>query len=186
MPGAAPSGARAGRVATPPAPQGGAHELDVDHNSLSPVGPLVLGVGMLGLGLLMLDQTLAIRGEGFDAEGPRFLPLVVVLLWIALVLGYLGQQVRAVLRHARNLPAERFTHLGSAALLAVLLVAYAYALEPLGYLISTVGFFVGAAFGLGSRQPTRDLAVGISLTLVVYLLFTRALGVHLPGGVLPL
>lgn len=176
----------AGRVATPSGAANEAHETDVDHSSTSPLGPLVLGLGMLGLGLLMLDQTLAIRGEGFDAEGPRFLPLVVVLLWIVLVLAYLGQQVRAVLRHSRTVPAERFTHMGSAALLVVLLVAYAYALDPLGYLASTVVFFVGAAFGLGSRQPTRDLAVGIGLTVLVYLLFTRALGVHLPGGVLPL
>jgi putative tricarboxylic transport membrane protein len=141
---------------------------------------------MVGLGLLVLHEVFAIRADDFGPDGPRFLPLVVVGLWLGLSVAYLGQQAARVLRHRPGLPAERFAHsLGVAALLG-LLVAYAYVLDPLGYLIATFLFFAGSSRALGSRQLRRDVVVAAGLTVVVYFLFTRALGVHLPEGVLPL
>lgn len=162
------------------------HELDADHASTSPAGPLVLGIAMVAIGLVMLSQTFAIRGEGFTPDGPRFLPLVVVVLWLGLSATYLGQQVFRLVRRSGTLPAEKFTHVGAAALLVVFLVAYAYALDPVGYVLSTVVFFVAASRVMGSHHVRRDVIVAVALTLSVYLLFTHALGVRLPQGVLPL
>jgi putative tricarboxylic transport membrane protein len=70
--------------------------------------------------------------------------------------------------------------------LVALLVGYAYVLVPLGYVVTTSFFFVAAARTMGSRLVGRDIVVGIGLSLGVYLLFTGALGVSLPAGVLPL
>jgi putative tricarboxylic transport membrane protein len=159
-------------------------DTEPDHSSDSPVGPLVVGVVMLAFGLVMLNEALKIEGEVLDPEGPLFLPIVVLSLWTLLAVLYLGQQVLRVLRHRELLPAERFTHMPSALALVVMLVVYAYVLNWLGYLIATALFFVGAARAMGSRQPTRDAVIAVGMSVVVYFTFTRALGVHLPEGVL--
>ena len=65
-------------------------------------------------------------------------------------------------------------------------MAYAFVVGPVGYVPATAVFFVVAARTMGSRQLPRDIVVGIGLTLLVYLSFTRALGVFLPQGVFPL
>ncbi|GGM71314.1 tripartite tricarboxylate transporter TctB family protein [Dactylosporangium sucinum] len=152
----------------------------------SPVGPLLMGVAMLAFGALMLTQTFKISGDGLEPDGPRFLPFIVASLWVVLALTYLGQQIRRFIERTGSLPAERFTHMLGATALVALLVVYAYALDSLGYVIATSLFFAGAARAMGSRQPTRDLVAAVALSLLVYLSFTRALGVHLPEGVLGL
>lgn len=174
--GAVPTGDRAGRG--PDAP-------DVDQAG-SPLAPLVAGAVMIGFGVLMLTQTLAIRGEGFEPSGPRFLPLVATIGWLVLSTVYLAQQVLRMARSRDGLPAERFAHTGRVLILLALLVAYAYALDPIGYVVSTSVFFVGAARVLGSRVLARDITVAVALSIGIFLVFTRLLGTYLPSGVLPL
>jgi putative tricarboxylic transport membrane protein len=70
--------------------------------------------------------------------------------------------------------------------LLITLIAYAYALEYAGYLISTVVLFALCAAILGSRSHIRDAVVAVSLTVAVYFLFTHGLNIHLPTGVLPI
>jgi putative tricarboxylic transport membrane protein len=161
-------------------------ELDEDHTSSSAWGPFVLGATMLVIGGVALKETLAVRGEGFAPEGPRFFPLVVTVAWIALSMAYLAQQARVALRERSSLPAERFDHRLGLVVLVAMMVGYAYVLVPLGYVVTTSIFFVAAARTMGSRVLVRDAVVGIGLSLGVYLLFTGALGVSLPAGVLPL
>ncbi len=177
--GAAPVGGRAGHGA-------GADQPDVDHGSSSPVGPLLAGVAMIVFGVVMLTQTLAIRGEGFDPGGPRFLPLVVSLAWLGLSTVYLAQQLLRMARSHGTLPVQRFEHTGRVLALLALLAAYAYTIDPIGYVISTGVFFVGAARVLGSHVLARDVTVAVGLSVGIYLVFTRLLGVYLPPGVLPL
>lgn len=160
--------------------------VEPDHSSDSPLGPFVAGAVMVAVGVVLLTQVFAITAEGFDPEGPRFFPLIVITLLTALSVVYLLQQAMAVARRSVRLPAERFTHMPAAALLVGLLVAYAFVLGPLGYVPTTSIFFVGAARAMGSRHLPRDIVVGVGLSLLVYLTFTRALGVSLPAGVLPL
>jgi putative tricarboxylic transport membrane protein len=170
-----------------PAPDpGGQSGLDEDHGSTSTVGPFLVGGVMFAVGLVLLQQTFKINAEGFDPQGPRFFPLIMVSLWLFLSVVYLAQHLAKVLRTGAGLSAERFEHMLGAGALVVLLVVYAYVLDPLGYWISTSLFFVGAARAMGSRNLVRDTVVGIGLALLVYLSFTRALGVHLPEGVLGL
>ena len=71
-------------------------------------------------------------------------------------------------------------------LLAAALCGYVFALEPLGFVLATVVFFVLTARILGSRQLVRDLVVAIPLALAVYLSFTQLLAIGLPSGVLPI
>ena len=148
-----------------------------------PVGPFAFGAGIVLVSGVLLSQVFAIEtDEGLAPQGPRFMPFVVITLMLALGLVYVAQQAAAVRRH-ESLPAERFTHLPAAAALVATLVAYAFVV---GYVPATAVFFVVAARTMGSRQLPRDIVVGIGLTLLVYLSFTRALGVFLPQGVFPL
>ena len=70
--------------------------------------------------------------------------------------------------------------------LLVTVIAYAYALEYVGYLISTAVLFAVSAAILGSRNHIRDSIVAVGLTVAVYFLFTMALNIYLPTGVLPI
>jgi putative tricarboxylic transport membrane protein len=148
------------------------------------LGPIVVGVVMLVAGLVLLWQTFQIPGEGFDPQGPRFFPLLVVVAWLVLSVLYLGQHLLQLARGREGAPSEPFQHGLSALLLVVLLVGYAFVLDPVGYWIATSVFFVLAARLLGSRNLMRDVTVGVLLSLAVYLAFTQALGVRLPEGVL--
>lgn len=180
--GAAPAGGRTGRGDG----ADGVGGLDEEQRSGSPLAPLVAGVVMIGFGVVMLTQTLAIRGEGFDPGGPRFMPLVVTLGWLGLSTAYLAQHLVRLARAQGGLPAQRFDHAGQVLVLLVLLVAYAYAIDPVGYVVSTAAFFVGAARVLGSHVLARDITVAVALSVGVFLVFTRLLNIYLPPGVLPL
>ncbi|MDQ4055633.1 MAG: tripartite tricarboxylate transporter TctB family protein, partial [Actinomycetota bacterium] len=148
--------------------------------------PLLAGLVMVAAGVVLLLQIPKIPGEGLEVNGPRFLPLVVLVIWTALSIGYLGQQVLALVRRRPGLPTERFERMPAAAVMVALLVGYGLAMTPVGYLISTTVFFVATAFVLGSRHLARDTVVAVVLTVGVYFAFTQALGVRLPPGVLPL
>jgi putative tricarboxylic transport membrane protein len=62
------------------------------------------------------------------------------------------------------------------------LVGGIVAIEPLGFPVAAAWVFVMGARGFGSRRWVPNAALGVALGLVVYLVFARALGVSLPGG----
>jgi putative tricarboxylic transport membrane protein len=167
-----------------PAPE--LHELDEDHTSESKAGPFVVGAVLLAMGVVFLFQTLQIPGEGFDPQGPRFLPLCMVVAWLALSVLYLVNHLRKIARTGHGEAAEKFAHMVPATLLVAALVIYAVVLDPVGYLIATPLFFVAAARALGSRNLARDITIGVLLSTLVYFTFTQALGVRLPEGIIGL
>ena len=58
-------------------------------------------------------------------------------------------------------------------------------LAPLGYILATTLFFVGAARAMGSRKLVRDAVVGVLFSAAIYFGFTELLSVRLPPGVFP-
>lgn len=167
-------------------PEPDTETLEEDHQSSSRIGPFVVGGAMVIIGLVLLWQVFEIHADGFSMQGPRFFPLIAVVLWLVLSVIYLVQHGMRFARDRGGLPAERFEHTGTLAVLVVLLIGYVYALQPVGYVISTAVLFVACARTLGSRKLWRDIAIGVCLSVVVYVAFTRALNVHLPEGVLGL
>jgi putative tricarboxylic transport membrane protein len=151
------------------------------------LGLRIVAVALLALGLLVLYQTFQIsQGGGYSAVGPRFFPLLVALGLIALSALCL---LRATVLPDQNLAQqaaaeEATTHWPTVGTTAAALVGYAAALGALGYIVATALFFPTVARILGSRRPARDLLIGIVLGVAVYIVFTRFLGVRLPGGVL--
>ncbi len=151
----------------------------------SPVAPVVFGVIVLAVGAVLLWQGWQVPGD-LGPRGPRFLPVVLAVGWILLSAAYLAGAVAALAGRHFDTAAERLDHLPRVLALLITLIAYAYALEYAGYLISTVVLFALCAAILGSRSHIRDAVVAVSLTVAVYFLFTRGLNIHLPTGVLPI
>lgn len=149
----------------------------------------LLGVGaaVAALGLFALWRSFSIRQpKGYTVVGPRVVPWTVagglIVLGVAFVvhvaLGretWLEEQVAA----GRATATAR-----TPALLVATLIAYATLLRPVGYVVTTAVFLPLAAFLLGSRKPLRDLTVGIVMSVAVFVVFHRLLGIHLPSGVL--
>jgi putative tricarboxylic transport membrane protein len=160
------------------------HELDEDHTSTSKMGPFIVGTFMLVTGEVLLFQTFRIPGEGFDTQGPRFFPLCIVLAWLLLSAIYLSTHILKIVRTGKGEAAEKFTRIVPAVILVIALIVYALVLDSVGYLIATALFFIAAARVLGSRNWARDITVGVLLSAVLYFVFTQALGVRLPEGIL--
>jgi putative tricarboxylic transport membrane protein len=109
------------------------------------------------------------------AIGPRVFPVVVGL-------GIMASGVAMALARgpdAADRPLIDWHTLGA---LAGVLAAYLILFVPIGFPISSTLFLVGAARILGSRSLPRDLVAGVGVSVIAYIVFTRLLGLELPGG----
>jgi len=157
--------------------------------SRSFTGPRLAGLALLAGSVAILVAVTAIPGRGgYATSGPRFVPLVVAIVLIVLSALFVARTfVRPDLELAeRSAEEDAATHWPTPGLIAVALVAYAFALEPLGYPLATALLFVAVTRLLGSRATLRDAIVGAVLGLVVFTAFTQYLGVSLPAGLTPI
>jgi putative tricarboxylic transport membrane protein len=84
---------------------------------------------------------------------------------------------------ARGEPASRAS--GPAAFtLGLALASGVLFLERAGFVLTAALLFWLVARAFASPRPLRDAAVGLALSVVVYLAFTRGLGLVLPPGLL--
>lgn len=142
---------------------------------------------LLVVGAIAVSQALRIgQSAGYSVVGPRFFPLVVAFGLLGLgMLFLLRTTVWPDMELAREVLGEEMTtHWTTVLLLLVVLTVYAFLLGPLGYTLATALFFPAVARILGSQKLLRDFIIGLALGLVVYLAFTRVLGVRLPAGLL--
>ena len=75
-------------------------------------------------------------------------------------------------------------HLGQALLLLALMVAYAFSLRPLGFLVSTSAFLILGSYILGERKWHIMIPISLVATFVVWYLVQQVLGIYmrpLPG-----
>jgi putative tricarboxylic transport membrane protein len=140
----------------------------------------VSGLVVTGLGVAACILARSLPAQTGFGLGPAFLPF-----WTGIVLAVCGLWlcVRPVAADAEvSWPASRgFARAASG---FVLLLLYALALQPLGYLISTAVFLVIAFLLLEPVRPTRALVVGIASAAFLFLIFRVWLRIPLPGGVL--
>jgi putative tricarboxylic transport membrane protein len=123
---------------------------------------------------------------GYSPVGPRVFPYVVSIGLLAFGLLFLA---RATIWPDRELLAKAGeeaagTHWPTPLLLGGWLIVYAFLLPSAGYVIATALFVPINARILGSTKPRRDAVVGALLAVILYLAFTRFLGVRLPAGLL--
>ena len=152
-------------------------------------GPRLAGLALLAGSVAVLIAVTAIPGRGgYEASGPRFVPLIVAIAMIALSVLFVARTfVRPDTDLAERSAAEDdATHWATPALLVVALVVYVVVLEPVGYPVATLIFFVVVAWLLGSRSLVRDTLIGLLLGFGLFTAFTQYLGVSLPAGLTPI
>lgn len=162
-----------------------APDLTAEEPRRGAVAPVVAGVLLVVLGLVMVREAFTVDVGRDLVRGPLLFPAVITIAFTALAAVYLAQQVGHLLR-GRARDGEAFGDLPRVAAMVVLLLAYGFVLEPVGYILSTFVLFVVGSWLLGSRAWKRDLVVGVGLSLGIFVLFTQLLAVRLPQGVIPL
>ena len=148
-------------------------------------GEFVLALGLAAVGAFILFETHTIaETTSYSGVGPRLFPYLigfglaacgVVLAWQALTGGW------------RNLPIDdshampdwiAFAIISAGIVLQMAIMGIA------GFIIASAILFLLIARGYRSRRLLRDTVIALVLSTVVYLLFTKALGLNLPAGLI--
>ena len=116
------------------------------------------------------------RREHRGTSGFRLLVLIggAIALTAAVWQAWAARRVRAT-REPANVAAL--------ATLALALVVDVALVEWIGFVVASTLMFAIAARAFGSRRLARDAIVGLAIATVIYIAFTRGLGVGLPHGV---
>lgn len=148
---------------------------------------VALSLGVLALGAGVVAATAQLSGEGGYARiGPNFVPAVVgvglVLLglwlgWEAFTGGWRnGAEDNAAKRGEHSFHAAGFAWITAGLFAHMALIGWA------GFVLAGMVLFTCVARGFGSARPARDAAIGLVLSLAVFLFFVKLLNVNLPGG----
>ena len=134
-------------------------------------------------------------GAAFDrfvtAETARIAPLVIGgeaggtdyfggILLLGLAISFVAA-LRAFPRH-RGTPAPRSWNRAALATLALALAVNVALFSTAGFVVASATLFVITARAFGSRRVLRDALIGVGLSALIFIAFTRGLGVALPGG----
>src|SRR5215216_3697897 len=153
------------------------------------IGEMLLALAAAVFGILIVWQTTLIRlTPAYSKVGPRVIPyivgagLVVVGVWLAYEA--LTGHASAGTTESEDADPTLPTDWRTVGLLALALLAYLVLIERAGFIIASAVLFVLAAFAMGSRHLARDIVIGIVMATILYLAFSRGLGLWLPAGVL--
>ena len=141
-----------------------------------------IALGLLAFAALVLWQTTEIPVSAlYTKVGPTVFPymtaaglavlagLVLLQAWRG---GWQAEEEKAV---AVDWKAVGFVAAG--------LLANVALIGPLGFTAASTLMFVLVTYGFGSRRPVRDALLGVTLALMAYFGFARALGVNIGAGV---
>jgi putative tricarboxylic transport membrane protein len=152
-------------------------------NLASSRSELLLALGLLALGLTILFQTRDIAGaQAYEQLGPRLFPLLIGagmavcgagLAWQGLSGGWRGMPPQETHRRPDWFA---FGLIGAALALHMALIGL------VGFVLATMLMFLLVARAFGSRRWPRDAAIGATVSILAFYLFTRALGLHLPAS----
>jgi putative tricarboxylic transport membrane protein len=143
---------------------------------------LSLGVLALGIGAALVTATLPSEG-GYAGIGPNFIPALVsgglVLLGVWLAIEALRGGWRSRSEQTETFVATPFLWVSAG------LFAHMALIGSAGFVIAGTVLFACVARGFGSRRVARDVAIGLVMTIAVYLFFVKLLNVNLPAGWTP-
>jgi putative tricarboxylic transport membrane protein len=162
---------------------------------------LALSAGVLGLGVLAAVVTARLPGEGgYAGIGPNFIPAVVSagllvtgawLLWEALAGGWRREDAggsstpldpSAPPGGPANDAAEHAFHAGAFGWITAGLFAHMALIGWAGFVLAGAVLFACVARAFGSTRVVRDAALGLALSLAVFVFFVKLLNVNLPAG----
>jgi putative tricarboxylic transport membrane protein len=131
---------------------------------------LLLGSGYLWVAIFMEEVTIG------DPLGPKAFPIILGALMTALGFSLLIRPVGV------SQPRSFGRAVACPAVLAVLLGAYSFSIEWIGYPVATFLFLLVASRLLGEKSWMAGLVIPLAISLGVFGLFTRVLDIPLPLG----
>ena len=152
----------------------------------------VIAVALIALGLFVVHQGYLIAQDqsSYARVGPQVFPymvgsgLVIIGLFLAIdaVKGtWPVIWAETADEHSLSRPAY-WRQLSKVALVGLGLAVNAFLIAPLGFVVSSTLMFALTTRAFGSRRIPFDLAVGALFSGLIYLCFTYALRLPLPGG----
>ncbi len=137
-----------------------------------------LALLLFGLGGLFESRRLTIGDPGHP--GPGFFPFWLALALFVVALALLLSRSPAAPRRV-VIPAERLRH-GRVVLALGAGAAYAAALGPLGFLLTTFLFLLFLLRAIEARRSASSLAISAATSVASHFVFKVWLGVQLPAG----
>jgi putative tricarboxylic transport membrane protein len=146
-------------------------------------GELLLAFGLLAFGVYILFQTRDIAGaQAYEQLGPRLFPLLIGAGMAICGAGLIWQALSGGWRDMPSQESHRHPDWFAFGLIGAALVLHMALIGLIGFVLATTLMFVLVARGFGSRRWQRDVAIGATLSILAFYLFTRALGLHLPAS----
>lgn len=121
------------------------------------------------------------RNPIWPSTFPKLLSVLGIVASLVILLGFEKSEPKEAEIDYRRLHEYK---LGQALMLLGLMVAYAFCLRPVGFLISTSSFLFLGAFILGERKYLVMIAISATAAFVVWYLVQEVLGIFmrpLPG-----
>lgn len=151
----------------------------------------LLGASVLGLGAFLAIGSRSISSEaGYGGVGPNFLPLVTGLSLVLCGLGLMWEATRGGYQNLDEPSGAQHGDWIGFAWVSAGILANALLIERIGFifacalcfLLAVRGLRLSKGEGLGSvRSWFTDAITGMAIAAPVYWMFTKALGVSLPG-----
>ena len=144
-------------------------------------GELALSVllFLLGVYLIIGGRTITIPGSA-NTVGPRFFPyLVGGALAVRIFLGDQGPE-----EEGEDIDPNIKTSWRAVGIIVLAFLAHALLINVIGWPLAVSLMFATVAWTLGSKGIIRPLLVGGITSVIIWLIFVKALGVVLPGGIL--
>ncbi len=127
----------------------------------------------------LVAEPKVLLGRSLTAIEPSLFPSLVLSGLAILSALFLVRTVRRSSKMKAEDSVER-PSLRRALLLFAIMIAYALAMKPFGFLISTVLALASVSFLVGNRSPLQIALISIASPVLLYLLATRLLAVSLP------
>lgn len=141
---------------------------------------------VIGLYLIIGAGRITVPGSS-NTLGPRFFPdlvggatvLVAVLLGLRILRGDQGPE-----DGGEDIDPDARTSWRAVGIITVAFLAHGLLINVIGWPLAVTAMFGVVAWSLGARGIVRPLLAGAITSVVIWLLFVKALGVLLPGGIL--
>jgi len=143
-------------------------------------------IALLGSSLLLGAGSITVPGST-NTIGPRFFPYIVGFL-LVLVAALLAIAVwrgdRGAAEDSEDVDTEQPLDWTAFAVIVVAFAAHALLINIVGWPLAVTVMFASVAKALGAAGWVRPLLAGGVVSVVVWIIFVKGLGVGLPGGVL--
>lgn len=145
-----------------------------------------IGVGLVALAVAVAWDAQRLPPATGVGVGPaaamKLVAAFVALLGIAHVIGAWRRRAQLLATAGIEPPADRGNHASLAWVFGALVGLIAILQVDGGFVLGSTWLFVGTARGFGQKVTVKSVAIGLVLSVAVYVFFTQALSLALPSG----